>query len=158
MKRFAIVLAGMVLFGALGMQGCGGGTAMPDNVAEDSGIGPQNAERNTAPSELAQKSFLLKSFDGKAYDGSVDATMMFNKDMRIAGNFCNRFVGQAEHVDGVLMVEQLATTRMMCADNTLNRLEMLIPQMLMNGAEASFDGRILTLRQGGHEAEYVLSR
>lgn len=157
MKKLVMILCASLLIAAFGLLGCG--KSAPENTADTANAAEvQNGLKASDSAELVNKSFVLSGFDGKPYEGKVVPTMMFNGEMRIAGNFCNRFMGQAQYSGGVLLVEQMASTRMMCMDNYLNELENIIPQMLSNGADVDFDGQTLILRQGGHEAEYTLNR
>lgn len=115
--------------------------------------GPQSG---LGPEDLLRKNFALASVNGKAWAGRERVpTLQFNEGLRVSGQVCNRFMGQAQLKKGVLTVPQMASTLMMCADEDLNRLEGQFAALLRAGAEISLTGDRLTLRGGDLTLVYV---
>ena len=107
--------------------------------------------------DLLHHNYVLQSLDGKDFVSEFKTpNLSFNEGFRVSGQVCNSFFGQAELADGVLWVENMASTMMLCPDPKLNELEGLFGQMLRAGARVELDGDKLILRQGGHELVYKL--
>jgi len=108
--------------------------------------------------DILHHRFVLVSVDGKDFSAKEPVpSIEFNEGLRIYGAVCNRFRGQGRLVGNVLTVEQLASTKMLCADPDINELENLLTRMLSEGAELRLDGQRLMVRQGEHELLYKLS-
>ena len=114
-------------------------------------------QKNNQPpveqSDLLHHSFVLQSLDGQNLDFQPLPFMAFGEGMRVYGKTCNNFTGQGELKEGKLWVRNMASTRMLCVDQPLNQLEMLLAQMLDSGADISLQGQQLTLR--GHDHTLV---
>lgn len=107
--------------------------------------------------DLLHRNFVLVSIDGREYVGSERLpNLEFNEGFRISGVVCNRYTGLAEMKNGLLVVRQMASTKMLCADHELNLLEDLFTRMVMGGVEISLDSGQLTLRGEGHMLVYRL--
>ena len=99
---------------------------------------------------LLHRRFVLESVDGAPFAaGERVPELEFLEGFRVAGGFCNRFMGQGELDGGVLKVAQMASTKMLCVDEALNTLEGLFATMMQEGAAVAFDGTALSLSQGG---------
>ncbi|MFB9086705.1 META domain-containing protein [Erwinia tracheiphila] len=105
---------------------------------------------------LTNQNFTLKSVDGQIVPplAGMKLGISFAQNMRVSGVMCNRFFGQGALQQGVLRVPQLASTRMMCTDPSLNQWEVLIGEMLVEGAEFQLDQQTLTLKGAGHTLVY----
>lgn len=115
------------------------------------------ADRTVDKADLLHHRFVLKSADGVGFFGKERVPELdFGEGFRVMGAVCNRFTGDGKLENGTLTVKEMALTRMLCGDPDLNALETRVAAMLEAGAELSFDGRILTLRQGGHILVYEL--
>lgn len=102
---------------------------------------------------LMNQKFVLVQINETDYTSDVAQeipapTLEFDADFLVSGRFCNTFRGGGKLDHDVLTVETLASTRMLCADQTLNQLETIFFQMLRNGAELSMSGDRLFLKQG----------
>ena len=122
-------------------------------------LGGCSATKTPVRADLLHRSFELVSADGKAVTGTPrKPDLAFDEEFRIAGGICNRFVGQAELNGTILTVRQMASTRMLCPDETLNQLEHTFASMLTQGATLNLTGETLTLRQGGHTLVYTVQK
>ncbi|MDL2307169.1 META domain-containing protein [Desulfovibrio sp. OttesenSCG-928-C06] len=141
-NRLFLLLAGLLIIGSFGFMGC---------AKVDTG-------KTVGSEQLIGKDFHLAAIDGQPFEWETPLVMHFDENMRISGNFCNRYVGQATLEDGVLTVKQMASTKMLCIKSQLNEIEQLVPGMLMNGAALSLDGGKLSIRQGEHEVVYIQAK
>lgn len=144
MKRATAFLAAFCMAVTL-LAACGAKNAAPDQA---SGVSKQ---------DLVHHAFVLASINGNPFvEKERLPTLEFNEGFRVSGAVCNRFTGQAELENGMLTVKQMASTRMLCADQELNRLENDFSRMLMDGAAITLAGKILTLGRDGYVLEFVL--
>lgn len=98
------------------------------------------------PQQLADQRFVLTTVNGQAVQGSDAAPeISFDKDLRVAGKMCNRFMGQGKLSDGTLTVKQMGMTMMMCVEPQRNELDHTINTMLTEGAQVDLTGDQLTL-------------
>lgn len=100
---------------------------------------------------LEQRSFVLVMVDGQKFSSQVrQPYISFAENMKISGRICNNFVGQAVLQDNILSAPNLASTRMLCVEESVNQLETWLGMMLQDGAQISLDGPQLTLEGQGH--------
>ncbi len=104
--------------------------------------------------ELADKTYVLQSINGVGF-ASRERTpeIQFDETMRVAGQVCNRFMGQGQLKDDVLIVPEMATTMMLCADPQLNDMEREFASFLRQGMKVSLQGDTLSLSNG--EITYI---
>lgn len=113
-----------------------------------------SAAKAPALADLSQRRFVLVSQDGVPFAAANAPDIAFGEDFRVSGRVCNRYAGQGTLENGVLTVKGMASTKMLCQDEALNRLETLFAAMLDAGAQADLSGGLLALRQGGHTLVY----
>jgi heat shock protein HslJ len=117
-------------------------------------VGRQATEGNAMTlnwEDLAGRAYYLVSMDGKSFEGARAPELSFSSEARrVSGSVCNRFGGAAKIVNGMLMAENMASTRMACFQPFLNEAEQALFDMLQSGAQLSLDGRRVTLTGGGH--------
>lgn len=141
-----------------------GGGERPSSAglpAADSGereaFGEEAMSGGPSMQALLHHRFLLESVDGEDFSPAERTPELeFLEGFRVAGGFCNRFTGQGELDGDVLKVAQMASTKMLCADEGLNRLEGLFAAMMQEGARIGLDGTLLVLEQGGHRLGWRL--
>lgn len=175
MKRIFLLMSIMGLF-SLGLIGCEKETqtapkALSSSAKEAAANIPADAGGNAAimpakerdgdsaltAEKLQQRRFVLVSVDGEPFEGRAQAPEMeFMEGLRVTGGICNRFTGQGELAGGVLKVGRMASTRMLCVDENLNRVERLFATMLREGARVAVDGNTLTLTHGGNTLGWEL--
>ena len=106
--------------------------------------------------DLTAGTYILRSVNGEAFSGGERTPeIQFDENMRIAGQVCNRFMGQATLKDGMLTAPQLASTMMLCVDPRLNEMEGNFAAMLREGAQLELNDGNLTLRGGQNEFVYT---
>ena len=135
------------------------GAGESSGTAEDAGREPSTAADAGAltPESLIHHRFMLSGIDGAPFTpGERVPELEFNEGFRIAAGICNRFTGQAELDGGVLKAGRMASTKMLCIDETLNALENRFAAMMEAGAQADFDGRTLTLTRDGESLTWTL--
>ncbi len=96
---------------------------------------------------ILEKSYILQSVNGKKTEFARPVTMEFDKNLRIAGQICNRYTGQAELKGNLLSVKAMARTMMMCPDQQVNELETTFAKMMEAGAEITASDTEVTLKQ-----------
>ncbi|AWH87277.1 heat shock protein HslJ [Limnobaculum parvum] len=112
-------------------------------------------------SDLLHHNFILIGVDGNRMADTTKEKkplhIEFEENMHVSGAMCNRFMGQATLKDGVLTAKQLASTRMACIDEQINRLDQVIAATLNSGARVTLDQGVLTLSAAQHTLTYKLS-
>lgn len=107
--------------------------------------------------QLLHHNFVLTSVNGKTFKGKDQIpSIEFNEGFRVTGAVCNRFMGQGTLESGVLRIEKMASTMMMCPDQKLNELESTFAAMMETGAAISLEGTLLTLKEGNRTFVYTL--
>ncbi|MEE8728593.1 MAG: heat shock protein HslJ [Rahnella inusitata] len=123
-------------------------------------LGACSMNQNTAvkQTDLQHHRFELLSVDGQtvpAAQGRIPE-IEFGEKMHVSGKMCNNFFGQGELQNSVLTVKGLASTRMLCSDENLNKWDQVIGEVLNNGAALNLQDHKLTLTQGKHTLVYRL--
>ena len=136
MKKSLFVLAAVMTLGACSM----------------------NQNTTVSQTDLQHHRFELLSVDGQtvpAAQGRIPE-IEFGSNMHVSGKMCNNFMGQGELHNNVLTVKALASTRMLCTDENLNKWDNVIGDVLHNGAALTLQENKLTLTQGKHQLVYRL--
>lgn len=117
---------------------------------------PPSVQAGLGEKDLAGRHFVLAKVDGGDFmpDMGEQPYIQFDQGMRVSGKACNSFRGPGELRNGMLVVENAASTMMMCVDAKLNQYETELYAMLKNGARIGLDGSQLTLSGGGREFVY----
>lgn len=103
---------------------------------------------------LLNLKFVLHQVNGASYAATAAGrtqpapALQFGGGFVVSGHICNRFSGEGFLEDDVLTVNNIASTRAMCADQSLNQLETNLFQALGHGVPVSMDGDLLTLQMG----------
>ncbi|MCC8189739.1 MAG: META domain-containing protein [Planctomycetes bacterium] len=96
--------------------------------------------------DLMGNRFVLHTVDGESPEWAAGVHMEFDDSLQMAGRICNTFRGQGETVDGILRLKQGISTRMLCFNEDLSRLENFLLGSLEIGLAASLADGFLTLR------------
>lgn len=123
-----------------------------------------NSKVSTGAEQLQHHRFVLTSVNGqplnngdKPLELSFGEKMPVTGKMFVSGNMCNRFSGTGKVSDGALKVEELAMTRMLCADPQLNSLDATLGKMLREGAQVDLTENQLTLATADQTLVYKLA-
>lgn len=122
------------------------------------GCGMNQKSKTVTESDLLHHHFVLQSVDGIAVTPGHGngPNIEFGETMHVSGAMCNRFFGNGQLQDGVLTVQGLASTRMLCTDPQLNQWDAMIGNVLSNGAKVTLSAQQLTLSGGDHTLIYKL--
>lgn len=91
--------------------------------------------------------YVLTRVDGAPFEAGREVEMQFGDDWKITGRICNTFTGQATYERGVLTAGNLATTRMLCTNSDLSRIEKDLLRALRDGVGMLAVGDDLELRR-----------
>ncbi len=106
-------------------------------------------------SDLVRRRFVLETLDGKPFLKVENMpSIEFNEDFSVNGRICNLFRGMGELENGILKVENMASTMMMCGNDEVNQFEHLFGQLMASGVAVSLDGNKLQLEGDGHVLVY----
>lgn len=104
---------------------------------------------------LAGRRFALKRVNGEAFSVAAQQPFIaFDADLRVSGSACNSFAGPGRVKDGVLYLENAASTMKLCIDPKLNEYERDFHKLLREGATVSLADGALTLKGEGVEFVY----
>lgn len=116
----------------------------------------------TLDDALNNHAFELKEVDGKAVStqevGAPSLTFIRNGEasLRVGGQMCNSFMGNATLKEQTLTAPVLAMTRRLCADDQLNALDHDIGTMLEKGAAVDYARGKLTLKGDSRTLVYFI--
>lgn len=105
-------------------------------------------------------SYVLVSANDEPIQNSIPPVLNITEDsdvtrIKIAGQMCNFFNGQAIYQNGVLQASDgVAATRMYCSEAELNNLDNIFGQMLGNGAQVEKVNGKLILTSGHNTLVY----
>lgn len=98
---------------------------------------------------VANRRFELKKVDGDRAAYGKKVTLDFGDDGAVSGTVCNAFRGTGGLRRGILTVGNIASTRMLCPDDGLSRLETRLFAMLEQGAALVETAEGIELRRDG---------
>jgi heat shock protein HslJ len=105
-----------------------------------------------------QKKWQLESIDGTPVRAEINSTLAVDAQGQATGRLaCNNFFGRLELKDNMLKIEQMGSTRMLCA-GIMNRVEMIVSSVLNNGSEISLTKNGLSLAGKKHSLIYHADR
>lgn len=105
-----------------------------------------------------QKKWQLESIDGTPVSAEINSTLAVDAQGQATGRLaCNHFFGRLALKDNMLKIEQMGSTRMLCA-GIMNRVEMIVSSVLNNGSEISLTKNRLSLAGKKHSLIYRADR
>lgn len=133
-------------------------TVLPLAACGDQGKTQSEAKTAVTATDLLHHNFELATVDGETYVAGVEPVpyIAFNEGMNVSGAMCNQFTGQGELTEGTLVVKQMASTKKLCVNDNLNKLETDFSMMLMNGSAIALEGDKLTLSKDDRKLEFIL--
>lgn len=114
-----------------------------DEMSEDE----RTAARYIWEDELFGSAFLLESVNGESARTPRPIMIRFSDDGEISGRICNSFEGTAEFSTMMFKADGVASTRMMCPDEDLAKLERDFLRNLGYGISYQLSGDELELRR-----------
>lgn len=133
MKKLIALVAGATL-----LAGCGG-------------------DKPVTQEDLLHHRFVLVSENGNKVEQEVSPYIEFNEGLMVNGKMCNSFFGKVTLEDSKLTSAGLASTRMLCSDEQLNKLDATIGEVFKDGAKVTLENDQLTLKTDKYELVYKLS-
>lgn len=131
MKKLTALIAGATL-GAILLSGC-------------------HTEEKVKPDDLLYHRFALVQANGNKVNVEQDQEIPyieFNENFNISGKMCNNFSGQAIYKDNKITSDNLVSTKMLCPNDELNKLDYMIDEVLKRGANVTLKNNQLTLKSG----------
>lgn len=97
--------------------------------------------------DLIGRKFVLIVANGQPahFDRQPEIEFGGDRELEVFGQICNRFRGIGELAGNRLTVGQAVSTRMLCLNEGLGRLESTFLTMLGDGADITLSGNVLTL-------------
>lgn len=122
-----------------------------------------NSKVFTGSDQLQHHRFVLESVNGQPVKGngtplelSFGEKQLLNK-IYLSGTMCNDFSGTATLANGELTAPDLAMTRKLCSDASLNELDRTLTTMLRQGAQIDLTESQLTLATADQTLSYKLA-
>lgn len=105
-----------------------------------------------------QNTWQLTSIDGQAINSAIDSTLSMDSEHKATGKLaCNNFFGTVVLNDSHLKIEKMGSTRMFCEEQA-NKIEMIVSQVLNDGAEMQLTEDKLSLAGKEHTLTYTLKK
>lgn len=107
-------------------------------------------------SDLLHRNYVLVDFDGRAIEPKqMTPRIEFGETFHVSGVMCNNFAGQGSLNNNILKVDNLASTRKLCVDETANALDGVIGELLTQGAQLTLQGNALILSNERHRLTFI---
>ena len=82
---------------------------------------------------IAEHRYVLTKINGEPVATDLQVFVEIDSQFGLAGRICNTFRGPASYQDGILKAGNLASTRSLCLNENLSRLENALLQALRDG-------------------------
>ncbi len=119
--------------------------------------GGMGAAQAADPDTVIGHRYALTRVDGEAFSSEREVFIEFGENYFITGRVCNVFRAPAAYRNGILKSEAIASTRMLCPDQDLSRIETTFLQALQAGVSAVRYGDRLQLRRDASVWEFTLA-
>jgi heat shock protein HslJ len=144
MRSHLLVLTSVA---ALALTACGGGSPSRTPQPSPAAPVPTPPAAGATDGNLAGTSWVGVKADPTSPADPAKITLSFDATGVSASGGCNRMGGDYKVVDGVLTVGAMFSTEMACDQPLMDQDQWLAT--LLNGAEVTVDGGMLTLASGG---------
>jgi len=105
-----------------------------------------------------QNTWQLMRIDGEAISSAIDSTLSMDSEHKATGKLaCNNFFGTVVLNDNHLKIDKMGSTRMFCEEQA-NEIEMIVSQVLNDGAEMQLTEDKLSLKGKQHTLTYTLKK
>lgn len=116
-----------------------------------SGCGESGKIKDT---DLMHHHFVLIKANGQDVALDKQADLEFGEKMTITGKMCNQFSGQVTLKNDEIKGVGVAMTKMLCNDDQLDKLDIVIDQLITNGAKVELTNNQLILKNKENELIY----
>lgn len=116
-----------------------------------SGCGESGKIKDT---DLMHHHFVLIKANGQDVALDKQADLEFGEKMTITGKMCNQFSGQVTLKNDEIKGVGIAMTKMLCNDDQLDKLDIVIDQLITNGAKVELTNNQLILKNKENELIY----
>ncbi|OCG17132.1 hypothetical protein A9G09_02060 [Gilliamella sp. wkB292] len=116
-----------------------------------SGCGESGKIKDT---DLMHHHFVLIKANGQDVALDKQADLEFGEKMTITGKMCNQFSGQVTLKNDEIKGVGVAMTKMLCNDDQLDKLDIVIDQLITNGAKVELTNNQLILKNKDNELIY----
>lgn len=116
-----------------------------------SGCGESGKIKDT---DLMHHHFVLIKANGQDVALDKQADLEFGEKMTITGKMCNQFSGQVSLKNDEIKGVGVAMTKMLCNDDQLDKLDIVIDQLITNGAKVELTNNQLILKNKENELIY----
>lgn len=116
-----------------------------------SGCGESGKIKDT---DLMHHHFVLIKANGQDVALDKQADLEFGEKMTITGKMCNQFSGQVTLKNDEIKGVGVAMTKMLCNDDQLDKLDIVIDQLISNGAKVELTNNQLILKNKDNELIY----
>ena len=105
-----------------------------------------------------QNTWQLMRIDGEAISSAINSTLSMDSEQKATGKLaCNNFFGTVVVNDNHLKIDKMGSTRMFCEEQA-NEIEMIVSQVLNDGAEMQLTEDKLSLKGKQHTLTYTLKK
>ncbi|MBS0175439.1 MAG: META domain-containing protein [Nitrospira sp.] len=144
--KLGILMAGCILLAACSKEQ----TAPQQGAQAQSAIPAAVPTTATAPASLVGTEWTLVEIGGKPVIANSKASLSFLEAGRAAGNAsCNRFTGSVEIADEKIKFGPMASTRMACVAEDVNKQEMAYLDALAHADRFRVEDGVLLIYAGG---------
>ncbi|WP_392562330.1 META domain-containing protein [Orbus sturtevantii] len=105
---------------------------------------------------LAHHRFTVIELNNEKIINSKQTFIEFGENSTVNGQMCNQFFGQANITKNRIEIPHLASTNRLCSDEQLNKLDLIMSQLLQYGAIANLNQELgeLTLKNDEYELKF----
>lgn len=115
-----------------------------------------NESNKITETDLLYHRFVLIKANNVNISSENQPELVFGENMHITGKMCNNFSSQVSLKDDVIKGSSIAMTKMLCNDEQLDKLDLIIEQFITKGAKISLNKDQLILRNNDDELSYQL--
>ncbi|MFT0213486.1 META domain-containing protein [Pseudomonas sp. F1_0610] len=120
-------------------------------------VGCSTAEVFDLSTQLRHRNFILVQVNQQLIpEPSFVHRLSFGERLFVSGTMCNEFSGFAQIKGSKLQVITLQQTEKACVNPVLNTWDLILQRMLSQGAEVTWQGQLLILKQGDEQLTYQL--
>lgn len=128
-----------------------------DKAANNTQSNHGSADKTDLRAALLGNQFVLKSVNGDEFPGGPrQPELSIDEDFKVFGRVCNQFHGTGELDGDTLFVKQMVSTKMLCIEPHLNKLEQAFSSSMSGkGMKVTLEGDVLTLQGDDLTAVYT---